>query len=150
MEEFIDEIHNNIGTVNLDTEKKISRYKELYQYIISSPKAEIKIIEKCNDEGEVKFEVPIRALGLSYENYDKYRPELVSRYAANVIGELLVRENIDKFVRILTELKDDYMPIVNKWKHKDFGLFTVRDKFHFVFHISLIQNILTEEIKRIV
>jgi hypothetical protein len=129
--------------------KKTSKYRELYQLIVSS-NSEIKILETCSSEGDVRFEVPILSLLQTYQNYEKYKKELSSCFSANFIGEFLVRENMDKFVDILTNLKDEYMPVVNKYIHRSFGMFTIKDKFHFVLNINHIQNIMTEDLyKRI-
>jgi len=146
MDEFITAIKNNIGT-QCGPDKKSNRFRE-FLHIISTSNPEIRIIEKCSDEGDVTFEVSMKSLGISYDNLIKYKYEICSDFSANFLGELLVRENIEKFVKIITELKDDYKSKVTKFEHKKFGMKIFRDKFIFVFHISLIQSILTEDFRR--
>ena len=147
MDEFITAIKNNIGTQSANTDKKSNRFRDLLS-IISMSNPEIKIIEKCSDEGDITFEVAMKSLGISYENLIKYKYEIGSDFVANFLGELLIRENIEKFARIITDLKDDYKARVTQFEHKKFGMKIFRDKFIFVFHISLIQSILMEDFRR--
>ena len=68
---------------------------------------------------------------------------------ADFLGELLVRENINKFAEILTKVPNiDYAVVVNKYKHTRFGMRMKGDGFIFKFHINLVQKILTEDFKR--
>jgi hypothetical protein len=146
MEEFVTEIQNNISQFPI-VEKKTSRIRDFLSYIISS-KPEIKIIKKCDEEGDVQFEVPMKSLGISYETLLKYKSEISTDFMANVIGEILIRENMDKFVKMLTDLKDDYETVVNRYEHRKFGLKIFRDRFILSFHISLVRSILVEDFKK--
>lgn len=149
MEEFIDEIENSICKDNLQSKsKKPSRFKELLMSI-SNAEPVVRIVDGCDSEGDIHFEVVINSLGLDFNNLLKYKPEISSDFFVNFLGEYLVRENMDKFVRVAEDLKDDYYSIVNKYEHKKFGMKIARDKFIFTFHVSLIQYILTEDFKRV-
>ena len=146
MEEFITEIENSI--IREPEVKKMSRFKELFKNISNSEPV-IKIIDGCNSEGDIHFEVLISSLGMDYNNLLKYKSEISSDFFVNFLGEYLVRENMGEFIKIAESLKDNYYSIVNKYEHKKFGLKIVRDKFVLIFHVSLIQNILTEDFKRV-
>ena len=149
MEEFIAEIENGISKDNLQNKfKKISRLRELLAGITNS-EPEIKIIEGCGLEGDIHFEVLISSLGMNYNNLLKYKPEISSDFFVNFVGEYLVRENMDQFIKVAESLKDSYYTIVNKYEHKKFGMKIIRDKFVFIFHVSLIQCVLTEDFKRV-
>lgn len=147
MDEFIIEMQTNINLAPEDNKKKHRRFRELFEKIIISD-TELKIIDSCDADGDMVFEVPIKSLGVTYDILIEYKEEISSDFAANFIGELLVRENIDKFAKHITGLKDDYSDRVNKFMHRKFGMKIYRDKFILRFHISLIQNILTEDFKK--
>jgi hypothetical protein len=149
MEEFIEAIEDSIKKDDTQNKpKKTSRFKELFMSIAKSD-PEIKIIDGCDSEGDIHFEVLVSTMGLDYNNLLKYKPEISSDFFVNFIGEYLVRENIERFIRVAEELKDEYYGVVNKYEHKKFGMKIIRDKFMFIFLVSLIQNILTEDFKRV-
>jgi hypothetical protein len=81
--------------------------------------------------------------------YMKFNKELFSNYMVDFIGELLIRNNINKFVKdFFTLNKEDYSGLVNIERHLHFGArLDPDDKIIYVFHCSLLQNILTEEFK---
>jgi len=149
MEEFVLDLENNMQKTSQDRVKKTtSRIRTLFSYIISS-NSDIKITERCTKDGDITFEVPTKEMGLPYPVLKDYKTEIYSDFVANSIGELLVRENINEFAKIIMELNvDDYPLIVDKYEHRRFGMEIVRDKFVFRFHISLLNNILTENFKR--
>lgn len=147
MEEFVTVMKSNIVAQSSPPEKKSSRFRELFRCIVvSSP--EVKIIDGCDSEGDIRFEVSMKSMGISYETLMKYKEEISSDFTANFMGELLIRENMDKFIKSLTDLENGYLSAVNKYEHRKFGLKVFRDKFVFTFHASLLQNILTEDFKK--
>jgi hypothetical protein len=87
----------------------------------------------------------MKSVGVTYDVMVDYRDEVVSGLVSNFIGELMIRENIDKFAKIIMELGDNYLDRVNKFHHEGFGNRIWKDKFIFTFHISLVQRILTEK-----
>jgi len=150
MEEFVAEIKNNIGKDDFDNciAKKSTRLKEILSKIINSD-PEVAILNSINEDGDVQFEVSLRSVNVSAEIINKYRSEISTDFAANFIGEFIVRENVNKFVGILTGLRGNYASIVNKFEHRRFGMKIFCNKFVFTFHVSLLQNILFEDFKRV-
>jgi hypothetical protein len=149
MTESLEELENSIDKDNIQNKpKKTSRFRELFASI-SNSNPDVKILDGCDSEGDIHFEVLISSLGLDYSNLLKYKSEISSDFFVNFVGEHLVRENIEKFVKVAEDLKGDYYSIVNKYEHKKFGMKIVREKFIFIFHVSLIQYILTEDFKRV-
>lgn len=148
MEEFICEIENNLKT----TESPISKNTKLRELIskVVSYSPYIKDIEDLNEEGDVVFKASMKDLGLTYDLFCNYKSEIFSVFTANFIGELLVRENIDLFAKILTKIEvEDYPDMVHKYGHKKFGMEICNDIVLFKFHISLIQYILIEEFRSV-
>ena len=102
----------------------------------------------CDREGDVEFYVYTRHLGFTSPMLKKYENEIVSVVFANMIGELLVRENMADFVNIITALNPhDYGCRVNSCIHENFGIVIDGRKLIFKFHSSLIQKIVTENFK---
>ena len=153
MEEFIEEMERRKYIINQMSLKessiyKMSRLRELFSYVFSeNPK--ITILDGCNSEGDVRFEISMEALGLNYNKVIRLKSEISNDFFINLVGEYLVRENMSEFMKIIGNLKDDYHSVVNKYSHKKFGMKIIKDKFIFIFHISLIQNILTEDFKKV-
>jgi len=149
MDNFVDQLRTNIK-INPEMGKgtKSSRLREILHLIsVSSP--EINIVEGCNEDGDVIFEVSMRTLGITHELLSKYRKEICSEFMANFFGELLVRENLSQFVNILTNIHpEQYSVVVGRFEHRKFGMDICRDNLVFRFHISLLQDILLEDIKR--
>jgi hypothetical protein len=130
---------------------QFSNDSELFLKIFSSENLEIKN-EDIGKNGDVIFSLSQKSIGLTDENMKKY-PILRSKYFANFIGEFLVRKNINKFLKMLLGIDaDEYGKVVCGYNHKDFGMdFCPKSKtFKFQFHISLIQNILTEDLNNII
>ena len=148
MEDFIVQLQKNIKKTSKEKESKSNRYRGLLYHIITS-NPEVKHIERCNNEGDIKFEVPLRSLGISFDTLSKYKKELYSDFVINFIGELVVRENINRFAKILVSLSlHDYPTLVEQFEHKKFGMNILRESAVFTFHISLLQSILTESLKK--
>lgn len=146
MDEYIEQLQSSIGPQSSCVDKRYSKYREVFG-IVATSKPDLKIIE-CDEDGRIRFEVTTKSLGISYETIMKYRNELSSDYMANVLGELVIREHLNKFVKLLTNMKEQYLTAVNKYEHKKFGLRAFSGKFIFTFHASLLQRILTEDFKK--
>jgi hypothetical protein len=126
--------------------KKEKKLKKLLNQIINS---DCKInIGKCDNEGDIIFEVPMKSVGITYDILIDYKKEISSKFVANFLGEYLVRENIEEFAKIITGLKDEYIEAVNKYMHAGFGIKIYRDKFILKFNVSLIQKILMEDFEK--
>jgi hypothetical protein len=121
---------------------KDTNFREFISIIIqNSP--EIKIVDKINEGGDVKFSVKMKDLGLNLDSFFKYKNEIFSDFMANFLGGLLVRENISKFSDILTDIDiEEYTSIVNDFEHRQFGMEVSNRNFVFSFHVSLLQSIL--------
>lgn len=149
MDDFVTQLRQNINTGS-DSEKGMnnSRYREILYYIsVSNP--EVNEITCCDKDGDVKFEVSMKSLGITYDLMVKYKKEVCSDFMANLLGELVIRENINIFASILTSINPElYSSIVNRFEHRKFGMDINREKLVFSFHVSLLQQILLEDIKR--
>jgi hypothetical protein len=107
-------------------------------------------IEEMSGEGDIKFSVPLQAAGLTRPTMN--RAGLTrSAYFVDWIGELLVRQNIAQFARLLEKLDPGlYDRTVNGYQHRHFGMkIEEGDLLRFEFHISLIQRILTEDLEAV-
>jgi hypothetical protein len=123
--------------------------RQLLKHIISVMSTPINIIDNGYDDGDIKFFVLKKDIDISSEFFTQYKNEIMSDFVVNFIGELLVRENIDKFTKILMGVeRDEYESLVNRFEHRKCGVQVFSDRFIYSFHISLIQKILTEDFKR--
>ena len=147
MDAFVKQIKEEVKTEdNIAKEIPLSNYRELFSKFIVSD-SNIKVEEVIG--GDVTFSVSFKDIGLGCQDLQKLRTEIYSYLAVNFMGELLVRENIDSFAKILTKInKEKYADIVNGYEHRKFGLKIIRNRLHFCFHISLVQSILTEDFRR--
>jgi len=146
MENYVKSIKEEVKTENNIDSDLPSNYRELLlKFIVSSPVIKIEKI----DGGDVSFSIGIKEIGLSCRDVEKYRTEIYSYLAVNFMGELMVRENINVFAKILTKIdKNVYSDVVNSYEHRKFGLKMFRSRLHFYFHISLVQTILNEDFRR--
>ena len=98
-----------------------------------------------DEDGFLEFYVLHRKLGLTAPMIKKYYDSILSIPFANIVGEFLVRENVNKFVCVLTSFsQDEYSYKVNKAIHGSFGIRMVDKKVIFKFHVNLIQKIMNE------
>ena len=125
-----------------------SNYRILFEKIVKSSPSKVKDIGKIDDAGNFTFSIELTKLGIKKEDLSLYRQELFCPFSANFIGELLIRDNFDQFVSLLTTYsEEEYSEMVCKCIHKTFGMRFLNDKIIFTFHISLLQKILNEDIK---
>jgi len=143
MDDYVSNIKEEVKTEEEIVNVPLSNYRELLsKFIVTCP--DIKV--EAHLGGDVFFSVSIKDIGLTCQDVQKYKADIYSYPAANFMGELLVRENINVFAKILTKIDGDtYTNIVNGYEHKQFGLKVLRNRFHFCFHISLVQSILNED-----
>ena len=149
MDNFVDQLRHNVNKDHhIDRSMNNSRYREIL-YCVSSSNTEIESIHECSQDGDIEFEVYMKSLGITYDLMIKYKKEVCSDFMANFLGELLIRENINSFAKIITSINPELYPsIVNRFDHRKFGMDINRDKFVFSFHISLLQRIMLEDVKR--
>ena len=123
-----------------------SNENELFIKILESNPI-IKILA-LKPDGDFVFSVQVSELGLESESLEK-EPIAQTVFFANFTGELLVRRNLSDFVTMLDQLdQKTYDQMVNHFQHKHFGLRRLpeEESIRFVFHSSLIQDILTEDL----
>lgn len=121
--------------------------KELFLAIVSaSPKITIDAVQA---NGDVAFHVLMKDCSLTRE--DCSNPITKTGFFVNFVGELLVRSNIQKFSVILTGLDSSlYQKLICASRHADFGM-VIDHKWStmtFQMHLSLVQEILTEDFGR--
>ena len=128
--------------------KPLTKIRELLSLVIkSTPK--VVSISDCEENGDMSYTINLRELGLTADNFAKYNKEFFSNYIVDMLGELLIRENLHLFAEHLTGLKTDYyVNAVSRSLHKRFGMKIEKGLMTFYFHISLIQDILTEDFKQ--
>jgi hypothetical protein len=67
MDNFVAQLKNNINIENKTVSlSKVSRYREVLSFI-STASSTIKILNGCSEDGDVKFEVSIKTLGMGYD-----------------------------------------------------------------------------------
>jgi len=150
MDNFEVELQSNVLKDDgiLSNEKVYTNITQALRLLIANhPKIEIQ--SKISMDGDIKFHVLRKNVGISYDDVVKYRDEIFSPFLVNLWGELLVRENINKFATILTNIKtESYASTVNKFEHRKFGMDLIGDKFVFAFHLSFVQKIMFEDFKQ--
>jgi len=125
-----------------------SKLRALLNLIVGSSPT-ILDIGNCDQEGEVIFSVSMKEAGITYNTFKEFKLEIFSNFVVDFMGELLIRENIDLFASKLTTIDSEaYADIVNEYEHKRFGMKILQDNLVFSFHVSLLQDILTEDFKR--
>ena len=122
--------------------------REILQTIVATaPKI---VIDAVQTNGDVAFHVSMKECGLTKE--DCSNPITKTRFFVNFVGEMLIRENIQKFAVILTGLDPSlYQKLICTSKHTDFGM-VINHKWSamtFQMHLSLVQEILTEDFGRL-
>ena len=129
-----------------------SCYRELFVLVLSAD-AKIEDIMSHKDEegvfnGNISFTISLERLNLSIQKMYYYKKEITSNFFASLIGELLVRENVEQFVSLMGDVdSEEYLDTCNK-KHEKFGMKIQNGKeFLFTFHVSLLKTIIAEEFK---
>jgi hypothetical protein len=117
--------------------------REILQSVVSaSPKITIDAVQA---NGDVAFHVAMKDCSLTKE--DCCNPITKTAFFVNFMGELLVRENIQKFAVILVGLDSVlHKKLVCSSSHFDFGM-VIDHKWStmtFQMHLSLVQEIMTE------
>ncbi len=120
--------------------------RELLAHIVNStPKV---TIEQVTPDGEVAFCVQLKDIKLTQERILSSKIGS-TRFFSNFVGEFLVRSNMNVFAGILLGLDSKtYDVLVTAYEHQNFGMFISKELIKIEFHISLIENILNEDIFR--
>lgn len=150
MEEFVAMVRDSIdkGKRNFNSNEKSLMVRDFLKVAMNSvPEIDIKPI---SPEGDVCFGLELKDIEVSQSIFIKYRSVIFSDFMANFLGEFFVRENLNRFAKILTDIDcNDYNSIVNNYEHKCFGMEINSGRLYFHFHVSLLQNILTEDLKKL-
>jgi len=152
MEEYIEEMKRDTESCSKSPSNKNSIQLREILVSLCSIVPKIKITNPCDENGNVVFEAYTESAKDIYDFFLKRKSEfqVYTNFIANFTGELLIRENIDVFAKIIMDLKKSYSNKVTKFKHKTFGMTIFDNKMVFKFHISLLELILTEDVKRMV
>ena len=131
--------------------------REILQKFVNAPPPKVRSISFIESEnlegdlvrtGDLAFTVSLSDMGIDRETYIRCSNEFFSNFMADIFGEFLVRENIGMFVKLISSMKtDEYMQSVSSKVHKRFGMNLEYQTITFKFHISLFQNIITEDLK---
>jgi hypothetical protein len=98
--------------------------------------------------GDIAFSVFMNDMGFNKELYLRYEKEFFSTFMINFFGEFLVRENISDFVSLTKEIEPKrFIDAISSKVHRKFGVQAQGNVVTFTFHISLLSNILTEDLR---
>lgn len=150
------------------TDDKLSHYekgsksfhcRDILQKFVNSPPPKIRSISFIEIEdkdgnvtrtGDLAFTISLSDMGVDRETYLRCPNEFFSNFMADTFGEFLVRENIKMFIKLISSMKtEDYIQSVSSKTHKRFGMNLEYQTLTFKFHISLFQNIITEDLKNL-
>ena len=138
----------NLKKVPPQETNSFNRLRKLLGLVLNSTPT-ISNISDCDKDGEIKFSVFLKDMGLSYEDIKEFKNEMLSNFFADFLGELIVRKNINFFAEKMTAINSRSMSnLLRTSSHFRFGMKLYGDRLEFAFHISLLQNILTEDFKR--
>ena len=142
---IVNEIDKSLQCCN--QQKSQTKFRELLSIIVKNTPKIISVTD-CEEDGDMSFSIKLLELGLTKDDFAKYNKEFFSNYIVDMLGELFIRENLHLLAAKLTTLKTDYyMSAVSRSIHKRFGMKIDKGVMTFYFHISLVQDILTEDFK---
>ena len=124
------------------------RYRNVLLKILQHPPKNITIGD-WDGEGDITFSVPMTDIGLSHLDYRIHEDEIFSYFVLDFVGELIIRENLALFVDKLKgyDINDYMIAIEDGVCHERFGAKTANGKLVFMFHVSLLSHILTDNIR---
>jgi len=101
--------------------------------------------------GYLSVVVSMHSINLTPKDFYKYNKELFSKFIADFLGELVIRHNMKYFFDAIVK-QGNYLcnPYVINQKHTHFGLKidNSNENLIFILHVSLIQRILTENVRQ--
>ena len=138
---------NDIELEKVREQKASTRNRTvLAKFLSASPK--IQYISEPDENGDMVFVINTKDIGMNNEYFEKYCKEIFSNFVVDFMGELLIRDNLAMFVPYITSMKcKDYLKAVGYCRHIRFGMKREKEKMVFRFHISFLQEILTEDFK---
>ena len=108
---------------NMDhRDKSKSKFRELMKIVMDSSLkvGDISIIA-CEDinNGYVEVYVPLANMGLTMTSIRNYKKEIFTNMFVNFIAELIARENIEEFLKPISEIgMEDYPEVLGNNKHE--------------------------------
>ena len=143
------ELNEQVKSIDktIKASSEISRYRNVLLKILQNTPKNV-VIGEWNTDGDITFAIPMVEMGLNYNDYHEYEDEIFSYFILDFIGELIIRENLAAFVEKLKQYDiNDYMIAIAEDGHKRFGAKTQNGKLFFKFHVSLLSEILTENLR---
>lgn len=132
-------------------DKNLNSFRELIAKILLSKPSKVYISKECDEDGDLEFFVSYKDFGITVNDLNKFESDVLSSHFANFVGELLIRENINDFMAILTAFDSkEYNYKVNRFTHDNFGVRFEKGKMYFKFHLSFIQKMITENFKELI
>ena len=138
----------------VETQKKMEKEEfvypgsEFYAGIMRmlTEKTPVKIAMVSQHSGDVVFTCTCSDMGLTPQALS--HPFCRTHLFADVLGEILLRQNLDLFCSRVMGLKN-YDSLVREFNHRDFGLrMHGTELLLFQFHVSLVYRLLNEAISR--
>lgn len=149
------EVYNEVKEPSISENAKVStpksRFRELMSIVINGDFVieSINLTQKGETTGYVDFAVSIASMGLNLEHIQKYKGEIFTSLFVDFISELIVRENIDRFMEKLSSVPmQDYQSVLGNRKHDSSGMSIKGNSMVFTFHLSLLQDILVSGFKK--
>jgi hypothetical protein len=146
-------------SLEFDKEYKLFENNKCFKYrsflkgfLNKTPEIRDIMIKEHNSTSEcdIQFSVKSSDIGLFLEkSFMCSGNKILSRFILNFIGEFLIRENISEFIPLIKEIPHEIIiDEINFKNHKNFGSSIMSNGYMiFSFHISLLMEILTEDLK---
>lgn len=143
----MEDILNNDTQTEKVKEQLPTRNRSVLSMFLSAA-TKVQYIIPPNKNGDMSFAVDLNDMGFSPNTFRKYANEIYSNFVVDLMGELLIRDNLPMFVPYITGMETkNYLSAVGYCTHVRFGMKSEKDKMIFSFHLSLLQGILTEDFK---
>ena len=108
----------------------------------------VKIALVSSKTGDVAFIATLSDMGITRQAFHSH-PFYRSHLWANLLGELLIRQNMNAFCDRVMDKNLKYDTLVKKYNHTGMGLRLVKnDELMFQFHMSLIFKLFNESISQ--
>lgn len=142
--------HTANGDLQYEKDERLNKkYREMVCIIAKNPPKPIEVGE-WDEQGDLTFRIDMKEdWGLTRSEMKKYENELFSYFMVDFLGELVIRENTSYFIDKMKGYDaGQCISITEKYgSHKRFGVKTYRGQLIFRFHISLLKEILTDDLR---
>ena len=133
-----------------------SRIRELMTIVMAASLSveEITVLENDVDGGTeytgfVEFSIATENMGLNSNIMRKYQREIYTSLFVDFIAGLIVRENMDAFLKEMAKISmSDYPDVIGNRKHQIAGMCQKGNYMVFSFHLSMLQDILVSDFKK--